>query len=198
MQFAIKCKLQLNCQVFSYLNAPKKYKCSPSLWACKFLQQWLHICGIKHLMEYHIHLLQFRSIDQLPVFGPMSTNVTVQREGTAFLHCPVKNPGDRPVSYPLVSHLFCSMYGPDADSSLCPFLGTAVPGPNQIALSLNISLSSYIYVLCCLVSSCPRSLGSVSVTGTSSLMAWFDSQMTTDSTSYTKKALSTGFYRSTK
>lgn len=43
------------------------------------------------------------SVEQLPVFGPMSTNVTVQREGTAFLHCPVKNPGDRPVSYPLIS-----------------------------------------------------------------------------------------------
>ena len=30
-------------------------------------------------------------------------NVTVQRENAAFLDCPVKNPGDRPVSYPLVS-----------------------------------------------------------------------------------------------
>ena len=30
-------------------------------------------------------------------------NITVQRENTAFLDCPVKNPGDRPVSYPLVS-----------------------------------------------------------------------------------------------
>lgn len=41
--------------------------------------------------------------EQMPVFGNMSMNVTVQREGTAFLHCPVKNPGDRPVSYPLIS-----------------------------------------------------------------------------------------------
>ena len=40
----------------------------------------------------------------MPVFGSMLSNVTVQREGTAFLHCPVKNPGDRPVSYPLVSN----------------------------------------------------------------------------------------------
>jgi len=30
-------------------------------------------------------------------------NVTVQRENAAFLDCPVKNPGDRPVSYPLIS-----------------------------------------------------------------------------------------------
>ena len=44
-----------------------------------------------------------RNSEQIPVFGNMSSNITVQREGTAFLHCPVKNPGDRPVSYPLVS-----------------------------------------------------------------------------------------------
>jgi len=30
-------------------------------------------------------------------------NITVQRENSAFLDCPVKNPGDRPVSYPLIS-----------------------------------------------------------------------------------------------
>ena len=59
-------------------------------------------------------------------------------------------------------------------------------------------LSNHIHALCCLVSFCPRSLGSVSVTGTSSLMDWSDSPMTTDSTSYTKKAPSIGFYRSTK
>ncbi len=39
----------------------------------------------------------------MPEFGPAETNVTVQREGTAFLDCPVKTAGDRPVSYPLVS-----------------------------------------------------------------------------------------------
>jgi hypothetical protein len=38
----------------------------------------------------------------VPEFGPAETNVTVQREGTAFLDCPVKTAGDRPVSYPLV------------------------------------------------------------------------------------------------
>ena len=32
-------------------------------------------------------------------------NITVQRENSAFLDCPVKNPGDRPVSYPLVNKL---------------------------------------------------------------------------------------------
>jgi len=48
------------------------------------------------------HLDEMNS-EQIPVFGNMTSNITVQREGTAFLHCPVKNPGDRPVSYPLIS-----------------------------------------------------------------------------------------------
>jgi len=44
------------------------------------------------------------SSDLIPEFGEgFSNNVTVQRESTAFLNCPVKNPGDRPVSYPLIS-----------------------------------------------------------------------------------------------
>jgi len=50
----------------------------------------------------YAHLDDLNS-EQIPVFGNMSSNITVQREGTAFLHCPVKNPGDRPVSYPLIS-----------------------------------------------------------------------------------------------
>ena len=45
----------------------------------------------------------FRSSELIPEFGEgFANNVTVQRESTAFLNCPVKNPGDRPVSYPLV------------------------------------------------------------------------------------------------
>ena len=48
--------------------------------------------------------MHFRSSELIPEFGEgFSHNVTVQRESTAFLNCPVKNPGDRPVSYPLVS-----------------------------------------------------------------------------------------------
>jgi len=44
------------------------------------------------------------STDIIPEFSEgFSSNVTVQRESTAFLNCPVKNPGDRPVSYPLIS-----------------------------------------------------------------------------------------------
>ena len=40
----------------------------------------------------------------VPEFSPgFPTNVTVQRESSAFLDCPVSNPGDRPVSYPLIS-----------------------------------------------------------------------------------------------
>ena len=52
----------------------------------------------------------FRSSEFIPEFGEgFSNNVTVQRESTAFLNCPVKNPGDRPVSYPLVSTAY--IYG---------------------------------------------------------------------------------------
>ena len=43
-----------------------------------------------------------RKGEPLPEFGSMATNVTVQREDTAFLHCPVKRFGDRAVSYPQV------------------------------------------------------------------------------------------------
>ena len=89
--------------------------------------------------------------------------------------------------------------------SWCWFLCLTLSGSltcswsNEILISLNIVfLSNHIHALCCLVSFCPRSLGSVSVTGTSSLMDWSDSPMTTDSTSYTKKAPSIGFYRSSK
>lgn len=41
--------------------------------------------------------------EQIPEFREMPANVTVQRDDTAFLHCPVKKPEDRPVSYPLIS-----------------------------------------------------------------------------------------------
>ena len=48
--------------------------------------------------------LVFSSGDLVPEFSDgYPVNITVQRENTAFLDCPVKNPGDRPVSYPLVS-----------------------------------------------------------------------------------------------
>jgi len=48
--------------------------------------------------------LEKLSSELIPEFGEgFATNVTVQRESTAFLNCPVKNPGDRPVSYPLIS-----------------------------------------------------------------------------------------------
>ena len=44
-----------------------------------------------------------RSGELVPEFSAgFPDNVTVQRESAAFLDCPVKNPGDRPVSYPLV------------------------------------------------------------------------------------------------
>lgn len=44
------------------------------------------------------------SSDLVPEFSPgFPTNLTVQRESSAFLDCPVSNPGDRPVSYPLIS-----------------------------------------------------------------------------------------------
>ena len=57
-----------------------------------------------HILRKIKHILHFRSSDLIPEFGEgFSNNVTVQRESTAFLNCPVKNPGDRPVSYPLVS-----------------------------------------------------------------------------------------------
>ena len=45
-----------------------------------------------------------RSGELVPEFSAgFPDNVTVQRESAAFLDCPVKNPGDRPVSYPLVN-----------------------------------------------------------------------------------------------
>lgn len=52
--------------------------------------------------------IQYIPLDKLkgepmPEFGPMATNVTVQREDTTFLHCPVQRPIDRAVSYPLIS-----------------------------------------------------------------------------------------------
>jgi hypothetical protein len=53
-----------------------------------------------------------RTGESVPEFGPAETNVTVQREGTAFLDCPVKTAGDRPVSYPLVrEQLSSSLFG---------------------------------------------------------------------------------------
>ena len=51
-------------------------------------------------MYFHI----FSPSEMIPEFSEgFPENVTVQRENTAFIDCPVKNPGDRPVSYPLVS-----------------------------------------------------------------------------------------------
>jgi len=52
-------------------------------------------------IEY-IPLDQLRG-EPMPEFGPMATNVTVQREQSTFLHCPVNRPSDRAVSYPLIS-----------------------------------------------------------------------------------------------
>lgn len=51
---------------------------------------------------HYIPLDQLKG-EPLPEFGSMATNVTVQREDTAFIHCPVKRFGDRAVSYPQVS-----------------------------------------------------------------------------------------------
>jgi len=42
-------------------------------------------------------------LTELLQFGNSSTSVTAQRQGSAFLHCPVLRPEDRPVTYPLVS-----------------------------------------------------------------------------------------------
>jgi hypothetical protein len=55
-------------------------------------------------------MLFFRTGESLPEFGAAETNVTVQREGTAFLDCPVKTAGDRPVSYPLVGTVHILWY----------------------------------------------------------------------------------------
>ena len=89
------------------LNSVKLLECwtqAKNLW---IKVQYTNIClGGKSKNAGKCDLKTFecsRNSEQIPVFGNMSSNITVQREGTAFLHCPVKNPGDRPVSYPLVS-----------------------------------------------------------------------------------------------
>ena len=52
-----------------------------------------------------------RSGELVPEFSAgFPDNVTVQRESAAFLDCPVKNPGDRPVSYPLVNIIIYYLY----------------------------------------------------------------------------------------
>ena len=52
-----------------------------------------------------------RSGELVPEFSAgFPDNVTVQRESAAFLDCPVKNPGDRPVSYPLVNITLYYLY----------------------------------------------------------------------------------------
>ena len=52
-----------------------------------------------------------RSGELVPEFSAgFPDNVTVQRESAAFLDCPVKNPGDRPVSYPLVNIILYYLY----------------------------------------------------------------------------------------
>ena len=62
--------------------------------------------------------LVFSSADLVPEFSDgYPVNITVQRENTAFLDCPVKNPGDRPVSYPLVS--FVSLISTESDRISC-------------------------------------------------------------------------------
>ena len=86
------------CQTFRMLNT------SQNLW---IKVQYANICLVgksKNAGKCDLKTFECsRNSEQIPVFGNMSSNITVQREGTAFLHCPVKNPGDRPVSYPLVS-----------------------------------------------------------------------------------------------
>ena len=55
------------------------------------------------LFVFYIMCIFFSSGDLVPEFSSgFPVNVTVQRESSAFLDCPVSNPGDRPVSYPLV------------------------------------------------------------------------------------------------
>jgi len=53
--------------------------------------------------QHRRQILPGNSEEITPEFGSAETNVTVQSGGTAFLHCPVMNPGERPVSYPLIS-----------------------------------------------------------------------------------------------
>ena len=101
-----------------------------------------HIPGINfeaimlyNLIYLHNCFVSCRTGESLPEFGLAETNVTVQREGTAFLDCPVKTAGDRPVSYPLVgislswqlSFILFSQdsWGPSGQLSTCgyqPFL----------------------------------------------------------------------------
>ncbi|XP_023325495.1 zwei Ig domain protein zig-8 [Eurytemora carolleeae] len=47
--------------------------------------------------------LEKLTAESIPEFVPAPKNITVLREGTAFLDCPIKTSGDRPVSYPLIS-----------------------------------------------------------------------------------------------
>ena len=58
------------------------------------------------IVAFQLYLIFFRTGEQIPEFLDAPHNVTVQREGTAFLDCPIKTSGDRPVSYPLVSWIF--------------------------------------------------------------------------------------------
>ena len=62
-------------------------------------------------------ILKFPSSgDLVPEFSDgFPVNITVQRENTAFLDCPVKNPGDRPVSYPLVRYSATSQPDPESE-----------------------------------------------------------------------------------
>ena len=66
-------------------------------------------------------ILKFPSSgDLVPEFSDgFPVNITVQRENTAFLDCPVKNPGDRPVSYPLVRYTATSQ--PEPESQHIPY-----------------------------------------------------------------------------
>jgi len=69
------------------------------------------ICNVKATYKPYATNQQPKSSKYLPISGDLvpefsdgyPVNITVQRENTAFLDCPVKNPGDRPVSYPLIS-----------------------------------------------------------------------------------------------
>jgi len=69
------------------------------------------ICHVKGTYKTVGTNQQPKSSKYLPISGDLvpefsdgyPVNLTVQRESSAFLDCPVKNPGDRPVSYPLIS-----------------------------------------------------------------------------------------------
>ena len=61
---------------------------------------------IKFWYKYINKLYTISSTEVVPEFSEgYPVNITVQRENSAFLDCPVKNPGDRPVSYPLVMEM---------------------------------------------------------------------------------------------